>query len=100
MQKLEKDFKFGGFDYHQLKRHGNTAVYEQRQAGTVVAYEVILIRIKPEQKFPNGRITPKREAYPSNEEWGRFAWTCSTLERANQRWFGLQNGPDFKETPE
>lgn len=100
MQPLEKDFRHGGFEYHQLKRHGNTAVYEQRKGGVVVAYEVILIRVKAAHTFPNGITTPKREGYPSNEEWGKYAWTCSSLERANQRWFGLQNGPDFKESVE
>lgn len=81
---LETKFKHGGFDYRQLQREGNVALFEQAKGGAVVSYEVVIVRVKPASSI-QGRIIPEREAYPSNEEWGTFAWTVVRLEDAKER---------------
>jgi len=41
----------------------------------------VVIRQKPAALLPNGAIVPEREAYPSNSEWGRWAWSFPIRER-------------------
>jgi hypothetical protein len=86
---LATEFKHGGFDYRQNKRQGNVAIFAQCRGGAIISYEVIIIRIKPGGVAPSGSIFPTREAYPSTEEWGRFAWTCVDWARAEARFSGL-----------
>jgi hypothetical protein len=85
VQPLCSEFKHCGYNYRQIKREGNVAIYSQAKGGVVLAYEVIVIRNRPARTWPNGKTTPEHEAYPGNEEWGRFGWTCVTLDRALER---------------
>lgn len=59
-----------GRKYTQLKRDGNVAMFVISGGG----FEVIHIRIREEQKLPGGKIAPRRETYPSDEEFGTHGW--------------------------
>jgi hypothetical protein len=63
----------------QIKRVGNIAIYKDRNSET--NYEVIVIHISPEQEL-NGYFYPEREIYPTPSQWGQYAWTYNSLERA------------------
>jgi hypothetical protein len=87
----------GGFyteprTYTQLERTDTFALYERSFDGSVKDYEVFKIMI-----HKKGRIIFKKvvqedtEHYPSNAEFGRFAWSCSTKERAMELFNQLCN---------
>ena len=84
MQPLETTFDLGNYRHTQLYREGMWAIYEQRhKEADVMRYEVIRIRIAPEKVWPNGSVTPEREAYPGSSVWGRDGWTCFTRQEAD-----------------
>ena len=58
----------------EIRREGKFAIYEVRNdAGVLIGYEVITIRVLP-GRFTFGKFYPAREAYPSSEQFGRYAW--------------------------
>jgi hypothetical protein len=81
---LRKEFRRDGFDYRQIARQGNAAIYEQRWTGCAepsVCYEVI--RIRRRQGFEiGGRWVPPAEVYPNSEAWGVGGFTITDREAA------------------
>lgn len=75
-----------GFIHTQIERTGDVAIYDKKtKQGQPRGFEVIIVRIAPERRFPNGIITPIREFYPSPNDWGTYAWTLPTLKRAQEK---------------
>jgi hypothetical protein len=70
-----------GFEYVQVKRGRSWAIYEQKREGRVIAYEVFRIKTRKAGKV-FGKWQPEREALPGKEEFGKTAWTVSTLTKA------------------
>ena len=74
---LPKEFRRDGFQYRQIAREGDGAIYEQRwtgSAGPSIAYE--LIRVRRRDGFQiGGRFVEPAEVYPNSEDWGVHAWT-------------------------
>ncbi len=89
MTTIPTRFSRAGFDYEQVKRNGLNAIFAQKCKGTVIAYEVVQIKVAPPERM-FGKDYPEREVYPGNEEWGSIAWSCSMLERALERYSGLE----------
>ena len=81
---LPKEFRRDGFDYRQIAREGNAAIYEQRWTGCAepsVCYEVI--RIRQREGFQiNGRFVGPAEVYPNSEAWGVNGFTLSNRDAA------------------
>jgi hypothetical protein len=76
-------FTLGGFDYRQIEREGDWAVYEQRWRDSKnVCYEVIRIRLEEATTFPSGRSYPAREVYPPSEAWGTDGFTLTDKDAA------------------
>ena len=63
----------------QIKRLENVAIYKDRNSET--DYEVVIINIDKTRTI-YGVIYPEREVYPSPEDWGTYAWSFNSLERA------------------
>ena len=65
-------FQRDGFDYRQIARENDAAIYEQRWSGCCnpsVCYEVI--RIRRRESFHIGaRFVEPAEAYPNSKAWG------------------------------
>lgn len=76
MQKLPTQFNTSGYSMEQEVRNEHGAVYRQMKGGRLVSYELIRIQIAKEGEM-FGRKYPLREVYPSNEMWGKEAWTLS-----------------------
>ena len=60
------------FDYRQVAREGNAAIYEQTWSGCPnpsISYEVIRIRWR-EGFHIGGRFVEPAEVYPNSEAWG------------------------------
>jgi hypothetical protein len=79
-------FNRDGFQYRQIAREGDMAIYEQRWPGSDnVCYEVVRIRRRKAGTYPNGVSYPPREVYPSSAQWGDDAWTVTTLDAAYKK---------------
>jgi hypothetical protein len=88
---LPTQFRHDGFDYRQIVREGDAAVYEQTSAGCSnpsVRYEVI--RIHHREGFHiDGRFVEPAEVYPNSEAWGVNGFTLSDKEAAFKKFSDL-----------
>lgn len=76
--------------FKQLKRTGNVCLYARhdpdKPTDTMFGYEVFTVTVVPQTaKFG----TPGDEIYPRANTFGRTAWFCQTLERAQNVFNGL-----------
>lgn len=87
MKKIEKSFKKYGFDFKQIKRVGDVAIFEQSKpewpAGDV-RYETVKIG-RHNGYYMGGQKITAAETYPGNSLWGIQGWTDTSLEKAEQR---------------
>ena len=81
---LPTRFRHDGFEYRQIAREGNAAIYEQTWSGCSepsVCYEVI--RIKRREGFQiGGRFVEPAEIYPNSEAWGTDGFTLTDKDAA------------------
>lgn len=86
---LDTAFSIDGYDFRQLHRDGSVALFEKRKPNhSRPSYEVIIIQRKAAGDV-FGKEMPAREVMPRPEDWGTFAWTEVTLEKARQRFNAL-----------
>jgi|SRR5438552_2352225 len=76
---LPAQFRHDGFDYRQIARERDAAIYEQSWNGnqTSAAFEVIRIRLR-EGFEVSCRFVEPAEVYPNSEAWGVNGWTVLT----------------------
>lgn len=97
---LPKTKSKNGYAYRLVRRSANAAIYEQKiekeingDVGKVVGYEVFVISVgKPYslvQKHgkKKGQVYnyPAAEKFPGNEDFGKSAWSYTSLEAANNK---------------
>lgn len=65
-----------GYDYSLIERKGDRAWYEARYInGTdIKGYVAITVTKRKGSKFPDGRVLPDRECFPSESEFGTLGW--------------------------
>ena len=81
---LPKEFRRDGFEYRQIAREGNAAIYEQRWTGCAeasVCYEVIRIRRREGFEI-GGRFVGPAEVYPASKLWGTDGFTLTDRDAA------------------
>jgi hypothetical protein len=81
---LAKEFRRGGFQYRQIARERNAAIYEQHWTGCAessVCYEVIRIRRREGFQI-GGRFVEAAEHYPRSEAWGTDGFTLTDKDTA------------------
>ena len=81
---LPTRFRRNGFDYGQIAREGDAALYEQRWTGCAepsVCYEVIRIRRREGFQI-GGRFVEAAELYPRSEAWGTDGFTLTDKDTA------------------
>lgn len=82
---LKTSFRSKGFDYWQLKRTGDVALYEQSKPElSEPRYEVVIVQ-RHETYVLGGREIPAAETMPSASAWGRFGWTYRNRDDAQKR---------------
>ena len=84
---LPTQFRHDGFDYRQIAREDDAAIYEQTWAGCSnpsVRYEVIRIR-RRDGFHIDGRFVEPAETYPNSEAWGVDGFTLNDKEAAFAR---------------
>jgi hypothetical protein len=83
-KRLPTRFQRDGFNYRQIAREGNAAIYEQTWSGCAepsVCYEVI--RIRRHEGFQiNGRFVEPAEIYPKADAWGVDGFTLTDKDAA------------------
>ena len=96
-EKLPETISKHGMNYKLLKRNDKAAIYSQyTKEGLHVGYEVFIVKVQPEFKFPNGVINPAKESFPSSEMFGKTAWAYmakkESLALAENRYDEITNG--------
>jgi len=88
---LHKEFRRDGFNYRQVAREGDIALYEQRWTGcpeSAVCFEVI--RVRQREGFQiDGRFVEPAEIYPASELWGVDGFTFTERNRAWDKFFEI-----------
>jgi hypothetical protein len=81
---LPTRFRRDGFEYRQIAREGNAAIYEQTWSGSAepsACYEVIRIRRREGFQI-DGRLVEGAEVYPSSGAWGVDGFTLTDRDAA------------------
>ena len=81
---LPKRFRRGDFNYQQIVREGDAAIYEQRWIGCSnpsVCYEVICIRRREGFQI-DGRFVEPANVYPNSDAWGVDGFTFTDKDAA------------------
>jgi len=97
IRKLPEKVKKNGFEYRLVKRTDERAIYSQHAGlGQVIAYEVFKIKLgdlrKAKKRWADMRKEQFNEAdyeefyekFPSDEDFGKTAWTYSKLAEAEK----------------
>jgi hypothetical protein len=88
---LPARFRHNGFDYRQIARKGDAAIYEQRWTGCAepsVCYEVIRIRRRDGFQISEKFIEPY-EVYPNSDAWGVDGFTFTDRNKAFDKFFEI-----------
>jgi hypothetical protein len=60
------------------------AIYvQEHKISGAQRFEVVIIRVRAEHQWPDGRVTPEHEAYPGPASWGVLGFTyfnCAAAE--------------------
>jgi hypothetical protein len=81
---LPTRFRRDGFEYRQIAREGNAAIYEQTWIGCAdpsVCYEVIRIRHREGFQI-KGRFVQAADVYPNSGAWGVDGFTFTDKDAA------------------
>ena len=81
---LPTRFRRDGFNYRQITREGDAAIYEQSWTSCPnpsVCYEVIRIRRRAGFQV-DGRFVEPAEVYPSSGAWGVDGFTLTDIDAA------------------
>jgi len=77
-------FRRDGFNYRQIAREGNAAIYEQTWSGCPdpsICYEVVRIRRREGFQI-DGRFLEPAEVYPNSGAWGVDGFTLINKQEA------------------
>ena len=97
MKLLNKEFKSCGFNFKQVQREGDVAIFEKASINcNGVSYEVIKISRHNGYKLGGNYVEPA-ETYPSNSLWGTAGWTCTSMDSAEKKFKELLRGGSVKE---
>lgn len=78
----------GSFLHELVWKDGPWAIYRYRFIKSEKAephwkYEAVIVRIS--EPHPRSEDRRLREAMPSNSDWGNFAWSLNTMEKAQEQ---------------
>lgn len=96
MKLLESQIKKNGFTYNIVERTQNKAIYSQNKKSKILAYEVFRIkRRKASSTKFDGKFVyfEARESFPSNEDFGKTAWSYPSLAEAKKKYHAIPEYP-------
>ena len=77
MKTLPKTFSKNGFDFEQIDRRGDLAIFRKHKKNKCVSYEAIRIQSHDGYEIA-GKQIEAGECYPSSESWGTNGFTVPT----------------------
>ena len=81
---IATEFRHDGFNYKQIAREGDIAIYEQKWTGcsnASVAYDVVRIR-RHDGFVIAGKSVEPAEVYPRSDAWGTDGFTLTDKDPA------------------
>lgn len=99
MKLLPSEISKNGFIYRLVERDHKRAIYSQSIGSKIYAYEVFIIKT---QKASSQKIGEKwvyyanTEIFPSNESFGKTAWTYPKLSEAKRKFYELKTRKEEK----
>jgi hypothetical protein len=91
---LPKEFRRDGFNYRQIGREGDAAIYEQTWSGCPnpsISYEAIRIRRREGFRI-GGKVVEPAEVYPRSEACGVDGFTLTDKDAAFAKLRALRSG--------
>lgn len=86
---LKTTFRSKGFDYRQIERRGDVAMFAQTKPGLLRTwYEVVLVQRHDAYEKGDVKIEAA-ETMPSTSQWGRLGWTYRDEKLARVRFHEL-----------
>jgi hypothetical protein len=80
---LPTRFRHDGFDYQQIHREEDFAIYRQTWEGNEHSAAFEIIRIRRHDGFHiDGRFVEPGEIYPKSVTWGTDGWTIENRDAA------------------
>jgi len=90
---LETHFQRGKFNYKQIAREKDVAIFEQAWRGSSepdICWEVVVIR-RHSGKTIKGHWVEPSEFYPSSSEWGKYGFTFPNGDKAWDKFLKLRS---------
>lgn len=85
MKTLAATFRSHGYDFNQIERIGDVALYEKTTKDVPrPSYEVVLVQ-RHEERVIAGNTIAAGESMPGAEQWGMKGWSLTTPERAREK---------------
>lgn len=89
---LPTSFRAKGFDYKQVYREGDVALFRQTKPGlTRTWFEVVVVQ-RHDGYTIGGQYVAPAESMPSASTWGRNGWTYTDLAKADVKFAELAGG--------
>jgi len=87
MKKLDEKYRKNEYEYRLHTRAEKKAIYYQYLGNRLLGYEVFKILVR-EASFSTllNRHLPASEKFPSNEDFGKTAWSFSFEDRAMKKY--------------
>jgi hypothetical protein len=87
---LPTRFRRDGFDYRQIYREGDFAIYQQTWNRNEDSAALELIRLRRREGFQiGGRFVESAEVYPRSEAWGMDGFTFTDKDAAFRKLRGI-----------
>ena len=97
--KISKSFRKKRYNYELYKEIYPYAIFSQkRDSDIIIAYETVVLREHKERKIKE-KILAYSLRFPSNEDWGRYGWTFSSIEMATNKFNELNGSLDHFTIP-
>ena len=87
---LSSKVRKNGFAYTLVCRGGRSCLYAQHVTPEMICFEVFIIRIN-KVKSIKGNIIPEKERFPSDEDFGKTAWSFSNYDSALAKFNELES---------
>lgn len=82
MKPLATKFRSNGFEFNQVMRAGNVALFAKTKPSIrSINYEVIIVQSHNGYEIAGKTFEPA-ETYPPSESWGRLGWSFMDQESA------------------
>jgi hypothetical protein len=104
MKKLPDTFEKNGLNYKMVERNDKAVIYQQFNAENLpIGYEVFRVKIQKETDMVLNGVSvhlEEKEALPSNESFGLWAWGYDTLPMAIAKFMELSKDSKVEESVE